>query len=80
MKLQPGDLVRPDGHWPPNSRLGGIELALVVSIRRPELAALTTGSVDLRDWRNRAEIQVLGGKKTGMRLSTWDSSLQKVEK
>ena len=79
MKLQPGDLVRPAGHWPPNSRLGGIELALVVSIRRPELAALPVGG-RLNDWRNRAEIQVLGGKKNGMRLSTWDSSLQKVEK
>jgi hypothetical protein len=78
MKLQPGDLVRPNGHWPPNSRLGGIELALVVSIRRPELAALPVG-VSLNNWRDRAEIQVLGGKKDGMRLSTWDSSLQKVE-
>ena len=79
MKLQPGDLVRPEGHWPPNSRLGGIELALVVSIRRPELAALPAG-VSLNNWKDRAEIQVLGGKKDGMRLSTWDSSLQKVEK
>ena len=79
MKLQPGDLVKPDGHWPPNSRLGGIELALVVSIRRPELAALPIG-VSLNNWKDRAEIQVLGGKKNGMRLSTWDSCLQKVEK
>ena len=79
MKLQPGDLVRPEGHWPPNSRLGGIELALVVSIRRPELAALPAGPSDPY-WKPRAEIQVLGGKKDGMRLSTWDSSLQKVEK
>lgn len=79
MKLQPGDLVRPDGHWPPNSRLGGIELALVVSIRRPQRRHLPVG-VSLNNWRDRAEIQVLGGKKDGMRLSTWDSSLQKVEK
>tara|TARA_R110002020_G_scaffold266740_5_gene481776 strand:- start:865 stop:984 length:120 start_codon:yes stop_codon:yes gene_type:complete len=34
----------------------------------------------MRGLDNRVEIQVLGGKKTGMRLSTWDSSLQKVEK
>jgi len=79
VKLQPGDLVRPDGHWPPNSRLGGIELALVVSIRRPQRRHLPVG-VSLNNWRDRAEIQVLGGKKDGMRLSTWDSSLQKVEK
>jgi len=79
MKLQPGDLVRPDGHWPPNSRLGGIELALVVSIRRPQSSVMPVG-VSLNNWRDRAEIQVLGGKKDGMRLSTWDSSLQKVEK
>ena len=79
MKFQAGDLVRPDGHWPPNSRLGGIELALVVSIRRPQSSALPVG-VSLNNWRDRAEIQVLGGKKDGMRLSTWDSSLQKVEK
>ena len=45
MKLQPGDLVRPDGHWPPNSRLGGIELALVVGVRRPELAVMPDSSL-----------------------------------
>ena len=78
MKIQAGDLVRPEGHWPPNSRLGGIELALVVSVRRPNLPGLD-GRV-LGSWDNRAEIQVLGGKKNGMRLSTWISSLQKVEK
>ena len=79
MKLQPGDLVRPDGHWPPNSRLGGIELALVVGVRRPEVAVMPVG-LSLNNWASRVEIQVLGGKKTGTRLSTWDSSLQKVEK
>ena len=78
MKLQPGDLVRPEGHWPPNSRLGGIELALVVSIRRPKSSVMPDEA--MRGLDNRVEIQVLGGKKTGMRLSTWDSSLQKVEK
>ena len=79
MKLQPGDLVRPEGHWPPNSRLGGIELALVVSVRRPKSSVMPDG-VSLKNWANRAEIQVLGGKKDGDRLSTWESSLEKVEK
>ena len=79
MKLQPGDLVRPDGHWPPNSRLGGIELALVVGVRRPEPSVMPDW-VSLKNWDIRAEIQVLGGKKDGRRLSTWGSSLQKVEK
>lgn len=66
MKFQAGDLVKPAGPWPPNSRLGGIELALVVSF--------------LWGLDNRVEIQVLGGKKNAMRLSTWDFCLQKVEK
>ena len=79
MKLQPGDLVRPDGHWPPNSRLGGIELALVVGVRRPKSSVMPDG-VFQKAVANRAEIQVLGGKKDGMRLSTWESSLEKVEK
>ena len=79
MKFQPGDLVKPEGHWPPNSRLGGIELALVVGVRRPKSSVMPVGS-SLNNWDNRVEIQVLGGKKTGTRLSTWDSSLQKVEK
>jgi hypothetical protein len=78
MKLQPGDLVRPEGHWPPNSRLGDIELALVVGVRRPKSSVMPDEA--MRGLDNRVEIQVLGGKKTGMRLSTWDSSLQKVEK
>ena len=80
MKLQPGDLVRPEGHWPPNSRLGGIELALVVSIRRPQPCGQLPAGPSDPYWKPRVEIQVLGGKKTGTRLSTWDSSLQKVEK
>ena len=78
MKLQPGDLVKPEGHWPPNSRLGGIELALVVGVRRPQSSVMSDEA--MRGLDNRVEIQVLGGKKTGTRLSTWDSSLQKVEK
>ena len=78
MKLQPGDLVKPEGHWPPNSRLGGIELALVVGVRRPKSSVMPDEA--MRGLDNRAEIQVLGGKKDGTRLSTWDSSLQKVEK
>ena len=41
MKLQPGDLVKPEGHWPPNSRLGGIELALVVGVRRPKSSVMS---------------------------------------
>ena len=79
MKLQPGDLVKPDGHWPPNSRLGGIELALVVGVRRPQSSVMPVGA-SLNNWDSRVEIQVLGGKKNGKRLSTWDSSLQRVEK
>lgn len=78
MRLQAGDLVRPEGHWPPNSRLGCIELALVVGVRRPKSSVMSDEA--MRGLDNRVEIQVLGGKKTGMRLSTWDSSLQKVEK
>jgi hypothetical protein len=77
VKIQAGDLVRPEGHWPPNSRLGGIELALVVSLKRPELPALRV--LENGEFQ-RAEIMVLGGKKAGMRLSTWTSSLQKAEK
>ena len=78
MKFQAGDLVKPEGHWPPNSRLGGIELALVVGVRRPKSSVMPDEAMRALD--NRVEIQVLGGKKNAMRLSTWDSSLQKVEK
>ena len=72
MKFQVGDLVRPDGHWPPNSRLGCIDLALVVGVRCPKWG--------ISEENKRVEIQILAGHRLGHRVSTWDSTLQKVEK
>jgi hypothetical protein len=54
----------------PSGHLRSVELALVVRFVGPSF----------RVQAMRAEIMVLGGKKHGMRLSTWVSNLQKVEK
>ena len=73
MKFQVGDLVRPDGHWPPNSRLGCIDLALVVGFARE-----IPGGYPVPEGK-RPIIEVLGGKLHGLRVERWWEDIEKVE-